>query len=90
MCLSLIRLMSQDSQCFMGYLPHACLECRPWCKSLDNLADAADTIGHRHLIDHHTYMPKYEFPRSSLGVPMKSGGSLEPSTRSMVRRVLEK
>jgi hypothetical protein len=33
---------------------------------------------------------RYEFPRSSLGTPTKSGGSLYPSARSTVRRVLRK
>jgi hypothetical protein len=56
----LIRLMSQDSQCFMGYLSHAFLKCSPWCRSLDHFADAEDTIGRRPLIDHHTYTPKVQ------------------------------
>jgi hypothetical protein len=56
----LIRLMSQDSQRFMSYLSHACLERPPRCRSLNRLADAADTIGHRPLVDHHTYMPKVQ------------------------------
>jgi hypothetical protein len=62
MCHLLIRLMSQDSQRFAGYLSHACLECPPRCRSLDHLADVADTIGRRPLIDHHTYTPKMRVP----------------------------
>jgi hypothetical protein len=86
----LIHLMSQDSQCFTSCLSHACLERPPQCRSLDHLADVVDTIG-RSLSQITTCThQRYEFPRSSLGVPMKSGGSLEPSARSMVRRVLEK
>jgi hypothetical protein len=79
MCHFLIRLMTQDGQCFMGCLSHASLERPPWCRGLDQLMDVADTISHR-----------YEFPRSSLRVPMKSGGSVEPSARSTIRRVLRK
>jgi hypothetical protein len=30
MCHLLIRLMTQDGQCFTGYLSHASLECPPW------------------------------------------------------------
>jgi hypothetical protein len=41
------------------------------------------------LITRHTRQ-RYEFPRSSIGVPMKSGGSLEPTARSIVHRVLGK
>jgi hypothetical protein len=55
---SLICLMSQNSQCFMGCLSHACLERPPRCRSLDHLADAVDTIGGRPLVDHHMYTPK--------------------------------
>jgi hypothetical protein len=55
MCHLLIRLMTQDDQCFMGCLSHAGLECPSWCRSLDYLADAPDMISRRPLIDHHTY-----------------------------------
>jgi hypothetical protein len=58
MCHSLIHLMSQDGQCFTGCLSHTSLERPPWCKSLNHLADAIDTIGHRSLVYHHTYTPK--------------------------------
>jgi hypothetical protein len=58
MCHLLIRLMTQDSQCFTSCLSHAGLERRPWCRSLDYLADALDTISHRPLVDHHTYAPE--------------------------------
>jgi hypothetical protein len=90
MCHSLTRLMTQDGQCFMGCLSHAGLECPPWCRSLDYLANVMDTISRRPLANHHMYTQRYEFPRSSLGVLMKSGGSLEPSARSTVCRVLGK
>jgi hypothetical protein len=55
MCHSLTRLMTQDGQCFTGRLSHAGLECPPWCRSLDYLADAADMISRRPLVNHHTY-----------------------------------
>jgi hypothetical protein len=58
MCHSLIRLMSQDDQRFTGCLSHAGFERPPRCRSLDHLADEVDMIGHRHLVDHHTYMSK--------------------------------
>jgi hypothetical protein len=90
MCHLLICLMSQDSQRFMGCLSHAYLKCPPRCRSLDHLADVVDSISRRPLIDHQMYMPKVQFPRNSLEVLIKSGASLEPSTRSMVRRVLGK
>jgi hypothetical protein len=60
MCHLLIRLMSQDSQCFMGCLSQDCLECPPRCRSPDHLADAADTIDRKPLVDHHTYTPKVQ------------------------------
>jgi hypothetical protein len=37
-----------------------------------------------------SFIQRYEFPRSSLRVSMKSEGSLEPSARRMVCRVLGK
>jgi hypothetical protein len=54
----LIRFMSLNNQCFSNYLSHACLERPHRCRSLDHLVNAADTIGHRPLIDHHIYTPK--------------------------------
>jgi hypothetical protein len=54
----LIRLMSQDSQCFTACLSHACLERPPQCRSLDHLTNVVDTIGRRPLVDHHTYTLK--------------------------------
>jgi hypothetical protein len=54
---SLICFMSQNSQCFLGCLSHGCLEHPPRCRSLDHLANAANTIGCRPLVDHHTNMP---------------------------------
>jgi hypothetical protein len=54
----LIRLMSQNNQCFSGCPSHDCLERSPRCRCLDHLAYAADAIGHRPLVDHHTYVPK--------------------------------
>jgi hypothetical protein len=56
MCHLLTRLMMQDDQCFTSCLSHAGLKCPPWCRSLDYLADAVDTISRRPLINHHTYM----------------------------------
>jgi hypothetical protein len=61
-CHFLIYFMSQNSQSFSSYLSHASLERSPRCGSLDHLADAADMIGHRPLVDHHTYMPKVRVP----------------------------
>jgi hypothetical protein len=58
MCHLLIRPMTQDGQCFMGYLSHAGLERLPWCRSIDYLVDAPDTISRRPLIDHHPYAPE--------------------------------
>jgi hypothetical protein len=52
MCHSLTRLMTQDGLCFTGYHSHAGLECPPWCRSLDYLADVADTISRRPLVNH--------------------------------------
>jgi hypothetical protein len=54
----LIRLMSQYRQRFTGCLSHARLKHPPRCRSIDHLADAADIIGRRPLVDHHTYTPK--------------------------------
>ena len=58
MCHSLTCLMTQDGQCFMGRLSHADLDCSPWCRSLDYLVDAPDTIRRRPLVDHHMYVPE--------------------------------
>jgi hypothetical protein len=58
MCHLLIRLMTQDGQCFTGCHSHVGLERPPWCRSLDYLADAADMITRRPLVNHHTYMPE--------------------------------
>jgi hypothetical protein len=58
MCHSLIHFVSQNNQRFSGYLSHAYLQCPPLCRSLDHLADVVDTISHRPLVNHHTYMPK--------------------------------
>jgi hypothetical protein len=58
MCHLLIRLMTQDGQCFTGCLSHAGLERLAWCWSLDYLADASDTISRGPLIDHHPYAPE--------------------------------
>jgi hypothetical protein len=54
----LIRLMSQDSQCFMDCLSHAYLKRPPLYRSLYHLVDVADTIGDRPLVDHYTNTPK--------------------------------
>jgi hypothetical protein len=58
MCHLLTCLMTQDGQCFTGCLSHAGLKCTPWCRSLNYLVDATDTISHRPRIDHHTYTPE--------------------------------
>jgi hypothetical protein len=58
MCHLLIHLMTQDDQCFTGYLSHVGLERPPWYRGLDYLADAPDTICCRPLVDHHTYTPE--------------------------------
>jgi hypothetical protein len=50
--------MMQDGQCFTGWLPHAGLKRLPWCRGLDYVAHAPDTISHRPLVDHHTYTPE--------------------------------
>jgi hypothetical protein len=57
-----IRFMSQNSQSFSGCLSHACLERPPRCGSLDHLVDATNTIRHRPLVNHHTYMAKVRVP----------------------------
>jgi hypothetical protein len=63
MCHLLIHLMS-----------YACLERPPRCKSLDHLADAADTIDHRAPVDHHTYMPKVRISTQQPWGPNKERG----------------
>jgi hypothetical protein len=54
-CHLLIHLMTQDGQCFTGYLSHASLERPPWCRGLDYLEDASDMISCIPHVDHHMY-----------------------------------
>jgi hypothetical protein len=82
--------MTQDGQCIMGCLSHASLERPPWCRSLDYLADAPDMISHRPLIDHHTHVPEVRVPTQQPQDPDEEWGSLEPSAKSTIRRVLKK
>jgi hypothetical protein len=58
MCHLLIRLMTQDDQCFTGCLSHAGLVRPPWCRGLDYLVDVPDMISRRPLVDHHMYTPE--------------------------------
>jgi hypothetical protein len=78
--------MSQDSQRFSGCLSHACLERPPRCRSLDHFVDVADMIGHKALIDHHTYTLKV---RVSMKQPQGSDEEWGLA-RSTVRIVLRK
>jgi hypothetical protein len=57
-----LRFMSQKHQSFSCSLSHASLKCPPRCGSLDHLADVANMIGRRPLIDDHMHMPKVRVP----------------------------
>jgi hypothetical protein len=55
-----LGFMSQKHQSFSCSLPHASLECPPRCGCLDHVANAANMIGCRPLIDDHNHMPKVQ------------------------------
>jgi hypothetical protein len=57
-----LRFMSQKHQSFSCSLSHASLEHPPRCGSLDHVADAANMIGRRPLVDNHMHMPKVRVP----------------------------
>jgi hypothetical protein len=87
---SFTHFMSQNDQSFSCYLSHATLKRPPQCGCLDHLANEANMIDRRPLIDHHTYMPKVWVPTKQSRGSDEERGSLYPSARSTVRRVLEK
>jgi hypothetical protein len=60
------------------------------CRSLDHLADLADTISHRPLVDCHMYTLNVWVSMRQPRCLDEERGLLEPSARSMVRRVLRK
>jgi hypothetical protein len=57
-----LRFISQQRQSFSCSLSHASLEHPPRCGSLDHVADAANMIGRRPLVDDHTHTPKVRVP----------------------------
>jgi hypothetical protein len=57
-----LHFMSQKHQSFSCNLSHASLKHPSRCGSLDHVADAANMIGRRPLIDDHTYTPKVRVP----------------------------
>jgi hypothetical protein len=75
--------MVECGQGFACSIANSTLERPPRGGSLDHLVNTVDMVGHRPLVQDHPYMPH-------IGVLMKSHGSLYPSDRSSVRRVLEK
>jgi hypothetical protein len=53
----IILFMSQNGQSFSRSIPHTSLERPPRCGGLDHLADVANMISCRLLVDDHTHMP---------------------------------
>jgi hypothetical protein len=53
-----LRFMSQKRQRFSCSHSDASVECLPRCGSLNHLADAANMISHRPLVDDHMHTPK--------------------------------
>jgi hypothetical protein len=56
------RFMSQQHQSFSCSLSHTSLERPPRCGSLNHVADAANMIGRRPLVDDHMHTPKVRVP----------------------------
>jgi hypothetical protein len=54
----IILFMPQNGQSISCSISHASLERPPRLGGLDHLADAANMIGRRHLVDDHTHMPQ--------------------------------
>jgi hypothetical protein len=48
------------------YLSHASLECPPRCGGIDHLANTANMIGRRILVDHNMLMAKVRVPTKLL------------------------
>jgi hypothetical protein len=57
-----IIVVSQDGQSFLCSISHSSIECPLQYGSLDHLADTVDAIGHRPIIDDHTYVPWVSVP----------------------------